>query len=168
VFDQFISGILKQNQEMLTEVIDKRLAIAAYLRALRLYGSCSELYDALAPLFWGPGFTRGWAARQPLEICELAFERARAGRTDIPCEEAIKRVQEARPVQVGPDLAEVAQTVLPQGLPLYLVTTSFDPSSESYVAFVRFVHLPRDVLMLTARQINGVPKITGAIWVPDQ
>lgn len=62
-------------------------------------------------------------------------------------------------------MAEVARQ---QDLPLFVLTTVFDRTSENYVSFVRFIHLPHDILVLTARSESGAPRLIQAAWVPDE
>jgi hypothetical protein len=168
LYNDYAEALVFQRQDIKAKLIDIQLARFALARALHVSkGICPGLYDRLQRSMFGPGFINGWGARQPTELCELAFRIAQAGQSDIPCDLAIEAAENARPVEVGANLQQLAKVVEGKE-PLYLITTSFDPRSEGYVAFVRFIHLPRSILMLTAHRIGGVAKITGKIWVSDQ
>jgi hypothetical protein len=62
----------------------------------------------------------------------------------------------------------MAEEARRRSLPLFILTTMFDAPNENYIGFLRFIHLPHDVLMLTARSFNGEPRLTDAVWVPDE
>jgi hypothetical protein len=105
----FAEGMIRQKENLQAQFVDKGLAIFALSRALHISGSCPMLYDTLAPVSLGPGFVNAWAARQPTELCELAFQIAQTGRSGIPCDEAVKAAQEARPIQIGADLGQTGK-----------------------------------------------------------
>jgi hypothetical protein len=167
LFRDFINGLVNQGGGLPSRFIDRGLANAALWRAVHGVGAC-PLFDKIAYSMLGSGFLDGSGARQPLELCELAFQVAKSGKAGLSCDEAMAAVGSAAPVQAGPGFQRLAEAAAAQGLPSYLMTTAYAAQSESYVAFVRFIHLPREVLLLTARRINGEGKIIGVVWAPDE
>jgi hypothetical protein len=167
-FRDFVTGLVTEGKNFKTDLIDSTLSRIALTRALHVSNACPELVDQLLNTLLGPGIMSGWAAHQPIELCEAAYQATLAGSGQISCAAAIEALQRARILRYGPDIREIAPAAQAQGLPLFLLSTSFNPRSESYYGFVRFIHLPRDILVLTARRISGAAKIVGAVWSPDQ
>jgi hypothetical protein len=168
VFREIVTGLLSEGKNVKTDLIDRTLSRIALSRALHISNACPELIDQIQDALLGPDPIQAWAARTPLELCEAAYQASLAGSGEISCSEAAEALQQAKILPYGPDIRELAPAAQAQGLPLFLLTTSFNARSESYYGFVRFIHLPRDVLMLTARRISGGAKIVGAVWSPDQ
>jgi hypothetical protein len=162
LLQDFVTGMLNEAKSELSRFVDEKLAMLTLSRALHIKGSCPEVYAKLMPDMLGSGFLKGWGARQPKEYCELA---AKSGKGELSCAEVVEVVQGSRPMEIGADIKVILRRF---DVPPYILQASFDSLSESYVAFVRFVHLPRDVLMLTARKVAEGAKITGIVWVPDQ
>jgi len=170
LFRDFASGLVQQRQNLRGSLIEAGLAAVTLRRALRIKEACPVVEEKVTRVMLGPGFSKGWGARQPKEMCELIAETATLGKDAISCDDATKRLEDypRNVLPVGPDNQEMTRIAQAQDLPPFVTTAAFDPSSESYIAFVRFIHLPRDILMLTARRVNDAAKIVGAVWVPDQ
>lgn len=165
LFNGVADGLIKQSGDVLSQYVDKGPAIATLSRAFRIVKECPALYDKTMPNMVRAGFAQAFGARQPKEFCELV---AKSDQKQLSCDEVMQVLQSADPAPVGASIEEMAPIVKREtGLDSYILEASFDPLSKIAVAFVRFVHLPRDVLMLTAQQRPDGPKITGIVWVPD-
>jgi uncharacterized protein DUF6765 len=166
----------KENAEKNVETWfqDRALAEIAINRAFHVNESCPALYTEWLPHMFGRYFQIGWGVQHPVEVCELAFEVVRAKKNGIPCNDVLMALQDATAKQaaaalpVGPSLSSMAEQARRQDLPLYILTTAVDQTGERYVGFVRFIHLPHDVLVLASRFSSGPPRLTDAAWVPDE
>lgn len=153
---------------------DRALAEIAINRSFHVNESCPALYTEWLPRMFGRPFLIGWGVQHPVEVCEVAFQAAQVRKNGVSCDEAISAVIRAATehlasgLPVGPSLAEMAEEAHRRSLPLFILTTTFDAPNENYIGFLRFIHLPHDVLMLTARSFNGEPRLTDAVWVPDE
>ena len=168
LFNDFVKGLLAGGIMVKTGLIDLSLSRIALARSLHLSNACPQLVDQLQEVLLGPGVLAGWAARQPLELCEAAYQASMAGAGEISCDAALEALRRSRILRYGPNISELAPAAEAQGLPLFTLTTSFVPRSETYFGFVRFIHLPRDVLVLGARRISGAATVISAVWTPDQ
>ncbi|SEO24975.1 hypothetical protein SAMN02990966_01364 [Rhodospirillales bacterium URHD0017] len=164
LFRDFAAGMWRRATDEVTQRIEQGLAIVTLSRILRVNGTCPDVYAVLMPIMLGDGFAGGWGARMPREYCEFV---ARSALKEMSCADATELLRSSRPVRIGPDIGTISERVQGLGLPPYVLETVFDARSESSVGFVRFPHLPRDILMLTARGTTN-PRITGVAWVPDQ
>jgi hypothetical protein len=148
--------------------IDQVSSRAALYRALRVDNSC-PLPTALERILFLGGLSSGRVGL-PVEFCEAAMRAAVSGAKENSCEMALKALEavEQQPLeQHGPDLQDVIPEAEKLGVPLYLVSVRPDPASEGYRAVARFIHLPRDVLILTVRRVQGEAKVIDAFWSPD-
>ena len=160
VVGTFVRGLLNQKKDELTSLIDQAPAIATLSRVYRINGSCPALYEKLMPEMLLAGFVVGSGARQPKEYCELVAQSS--GDKPMSCDEILQVLQQ-QPDPVGTDIRQLVEKL--GGVPPYIIEAV--ASSDVYLAFVRFVHLPRDRLMLTVDRSDN-PKITGFMWIPDQ
>jgi hypothetical protein len=169
-----IEGIDRTKTNVETWFQDRVLAEQAVNRAFHVNDACPALYTEWLPHMFGRYFLIGWGVQQPVEVCELAFQAVQAKKDGIPCDEALKALregtakQEGSGVPIGPSLLNIIEAARRQDLPFFILTTAFNPADESYVGFLRFIHLPHDILMLTARSFAGAPRLTNAAWVADE
>jgi hypothetical protein len=171
IFVDFVSGLVAGGKSVKTELIDTVLSHAALARALHINDACPNLIDELQAVQTTPdAVSSGLVAHQPIELCEAAFQASMAGAGVISCEAAAALRNLRAPRRRGPDIRELAPGAQAENLPLFVFEglTSFNQRSESYSTVVRFIHLPRDALMLSARRISGGAKIVAAVWMPDQ
>ena len=146
-------------------IFDEGSSRIALGKALRVNNSC-PLIDVMREVMFGDGFFTGQGSRLPLEICEAALRATMSGEQEISCERALEAIRKLSPQKFGPDLREIAPIAQAEGLPLYVAATTQDTQAEGYLTVVRFIHLPRDVLLLTIGQ--GQPfTVTSAVWFPD-
>ena len=169
VLDQFFTALIAQGGAIVKqELVDRPLAEQALARALHVEGSCPQLYDTLSDFSLGGGFVTGRGAQQPLAVCELAAElRSNAGAT-ISCADAIAAAQKsmAKNEPRGPGLAQAA-AMLKSSRP-YVYTVARDRKSGIYFASANFVHLPRDILLVSVEKVRDRPKVTSAVWMPNE
>ena len=168
VFQDFVTGLLSEGKKVKADLVDTGLSLIALRRALHVNDKCPELIDQIRNTLFGQEMLPGWAAHQPIELCEAAYQAALAGSGEISCDAAADALRRAKILRYGPDIRALMPAAQAQNLPLFLIGTSFNPRSENYYGFVRFIHLPRDILILTARRTSSGPKIVGAVWSPDQ
>lgn len=172
LFVDFVGGLVAGGKSVKTDAIDTVLSRIALARALHISDACPNLVNELEDVQVTPdAVSSGLVAYQPLELCEAAFEAARAGEGVISCDAAAAALRNIRtPRRRGPDLRELAPVAQAEQLPLFVFEglTSFNQRSESYSTVVRFIHLPRDALLLTARRVSGVAKIVAAVWMPGE
>jgi hypothetical protein len=171
VFLGFVSGLVAGTKSIKADAMDTALSRIALTRALHVSDACPNLLNGLDDIQTNPAaISEGWAAYQPIELCEAAFQASQAGSGTISCEAAAAALRNMKIRRYGPDVRDLAPEAQAQGLPLFAFENSlaFDARAESYSVFVRFIHLPGNSLMLTARRISGLAKIIGAIWFPAQ
>ena len=65
-----------------------------------------KVIDALQDTMTSSAAINGWAAHQPIEICEAAYHAAQAGSGEISCDAAANAIRNIRRNRNGPDIAE--------------------------------------------------------------
>ena len=169
LFADFLSGLIEQGADFLKgATIERSMAERALARNLHVDGACPELYATLNRYELGEGFLNGAGAQTPLALCELAAAVRQKGDAPIPCNDAVavakKAVSENTPR--GPGLRELADQVKPLKPYAYVVTLV--PEAETYFALARFIHLPRELLLVGAQMRDGVPRVTSTVWLPSE
>ncbi|OGQ82211.1 MAG: hypothetical protein A3F90_10245 [Deltaproteobacteria bacterium RIFCSPLOWO2_12_FULL_60_19] len=168
LFKRFFSALTQQQVSNLRELIDHSLAALALERALHADGSCPKLYPILFEFFLGKGFVDGRGAHQPLAVCEIAAKIQQERDKGPKCDELITFAQNAIAggSRRGPALSELIERAGVTGPSRYTVTPGV--TSGTYLAFARFIHLPREVLVVGAVRVNDQPKVTSFMWLPIQ
>jgi hypothetical protein len=168
LFVDFIDGLLTGGASTPNRLLDHELSRIALQRALHLSDACPELVDRLQDTLLNPGFLAGLATHNPTELCEAAYQASKAGSGEISCDAATDALLRSRILRQGPSISDLAPEAARRGLPIFILSIAFVAETESYFGFVRFIHLPRDILVLGARRISGAPRIISAMWAPDQ
>jgi len=168
LFRNFFSAVRQQFLSTLQyELIDERLAELALAEALHVNTSCPKLLHTLFASIVGQAFVDGRGAHQPLAVCELAT-KLRNTSDPISCDEAValaqKAVDEASPR--GPGLRILEDRIAPTPPFTYKIRKA--ATAETYYAFGRFIHLPRDLLLVRAQRLPIGPRITAVIWAPNE
>jgi len=116
----------------------------------------------------GRPFLDGSGAHQPKSLCDTVAKSAQPQRTGLNCEEAVRAARDGieRAAPRGPGLLVLQELIAPAQPYVYSVIPG--PDLDAYSAFGRFVHLPNDVLWLTARATVSGPKITRIMWTPNE
>ena len=169
LFERFFSGLVEQSGEMLEgALIERTLAAGALARDLHVEGTCPELYVKLNKFALGNGFLDGGGAQTPLALCELAAAFRQKGDAPIPCRDAVDNAQKAitESMPRGPGLRVLAAEVKPLKPYAYVVTRV--PESDRYFALARFVHLPRELLLVGAERNGDATKVTSTAWLPSE
>lgn len=171
LFEGFFSGVVQQRLTNVRELIDERLAAVALERAVHADGACPQLYETLFPVLLGKMFLGGRGGTPPLKICEITAAVHQKWDKGAKCDElvaiATEAVQDSAPRR-GPALTELADTTTTGPSRPFRYTTTLGLTPETYVAFGRFIHLPQDVLVVSAATVNDRPRVTGFIWLPIQ
>lgn len=106
-------------------------------------------------------------ARLPRSLCNVPLRLWRV--SGMSCIEALAAaglaLTEAQPR--GPGLQAVVQQIGTDA-PRYAYQIAPSRDERTYHAMARFVHLPRDMLLLRAERQEGGPKIVSAIWGPNE
>jgi hypothetical protein len=166
LFEDFFGKLTRQ--ENLSELIDVESVERAYSEALHVEGSCPQLYRNVAQFMVGRPFLDGRGAHQPESLCEAVASGAQPQRAGTNCDEAVaaaRRGVEIAPPR-GPGLRAMQELITPERPYVYSVVPG--PDQDGYSAFGRFIHLPNDILWLTARITTGGPKVTRIMWTPSE
>jgi hypothetical protein len=172
VFERFFQLLTAQNND-LAKLIDPAAVEKAYSEALEIPGNCPLLFDSSGrptPLYLamlGPGFVDGSGAHQFPEMCAQNTRAATGGAAlSCPVLQAGAAQGEAKAQPRGPGLRAIQEFL--QGTPPYAYSIAPGPEPDAYSALARFVHLPDDVLLVSAAKIDGRPKITRVLWAPKE
>ena len=168
LFEKFFSALIQQDIATVQYELDEALAEIALARALHVNGSCPQLYRTLFPFLLGEAFVEGRGAHHPLALCEMATQLHETGSNGISCTVAVDAAKKAiaGAATRGPGLKALADQSKPT--PPFAYTVWPATASATYFAVVRFIHLPTDVLALRAEMVQGRPKITSFLWLPNE
>lgn len=179
VFRELAAALVAQSSSVKNDLINHVLSRVALARAVRIGEGCPQVLDSLRELMLGSDVMHGKLPPQPIEICIAAHRASLAGSNEISCDAASSAIRNLRSNRNGPSLSEMLPAVQATGLPPYVFgrgvvafpeIPTFGPplysSDEDYSVPVRFAHLPKDVLILTARSVRGTVQIVSANWMP--
>ncbi|MDA9415134.1 hypothetical protein XI04_18595 [Bradyrhizobium sp. CCBAU 11430] len=177
-FRELAAALAAQSTSVKNDLVDHALSRVALAKLTRVRNGCPQVLDALGELMLSQDVMQGKLPPQPIEICIAAHQASLAGLEEISCDAASSAIRNLRRNRNGPSLSEMLPAVQAAGLPSYVfghpVASShgrnFGPvyasDEESYSVPVRFAHLPKDVLILTARSVMGAVKVVNAVWMP--
>lgn len=171
--ESFLNGVARAgSKSTYMEFVDRTLAASAMMNALNVEEPCPELFEKLTERSLGNGFIDGYGAARPTLFCEVTLSAyqfsKRQSEIGANQSEANRRrkfsCEEAKNILLlkarGADQPLLPKPPIPVPFVFEVVPGK---NAGTYLAAARFIHLPNQVLLVTA---DERPRIIDFEWLP--